>query len=239
VDIKKIADLDHIEERDGLIIGATAKLGAVERYCASRPDYRCFYDALHAIGKIQVMNMGTVAGNLCTASPAADSAPALLVLDAAVVLAGANGRRTVALKHFFKGPRQTDKAPQEIMIHIRVPAPAPASGGAFTKLARVGSDISKITCAVFLTRQGGRLKKIRVAMGSVAPTPIRIRFVERQLADQSVDAALIADVRRHVADHIQPLNDVRSTAAYRRQVAGVLFEDTFKKAWERAGGKTL
>jgi carbon-monoxide dehydrogenase medium subunit len=238
IDISKIPDLDYIKDQEGhLKIGASAKLRRVEQFCGQNRKYACLYDALFSIGKVQVMNMGTLAGNLCTASPAADSAPALLVLGGRVKLVGREGERIVDLNDYFTGPRKTVKAHDELMTEIIVPPVKEGMGGAFTKMARVGSDISKITCAVAVERQNEHCGECKVAMGAVAPTPVRLTAIEKMLTNKTIDENVLDEAKNQIAAYIQPLTDVRSTEAYRKQIAGILFKDTFQKAWKRAGGE--
>lgn len=237
IDITKIRELEYIREADGLKIGAATKLRDVERFCASSPGHAGLHDALFAIGKVQVMNMGTLAGNLCTASPASDSAPILLVLGARVRLAGGSGERVVDLADFFLGRRRTVMSPSEIMTEIIIPPVDCAGGNAFVKLARVGSDISKLSCAVAVVRDGARSISCKIAMGSIAPIPTRIPEAETLLRDRGIDTDLLEAAGKTISSLVQPVNDVRSTQAYRCQVSAVLFKDTFRKAWQRAGGK--
>jgi carbon-monoxide dehydrogenase medium subunit len=233
VSVANVSDLSFIEDGDSLRIGAGTKLRAVARHCFGSAGYGALHDALVSIGKIQVLNMGTLAGNLCTASPAADSAPALLVLDGSVKLVSSKAERTVALVDFFQGPGRTVKEPNELMTEIIIPQPPTAS--AFVKMARVESDISKITCAVSLTRSGDAIASCKIAMGAVAPTPIRIPEAEKVLAGGVPLPAMIEEAGRQAAQGIKPVSDVRSTADYRTQVAPRLFRDTFELAWKRAG----
>jgi carbon-monoxide dehydrogenase medium subunit len=237
INIKKIPELNYIKEENGLNIGATARLRDVEQFCAKSKDYVCLYDALSSIGKIQVMNMGTLAGNLCTASPAADSAPALLVMGGQVKLSSSKGDRVIDLKDFFQGPRKTVKVFDELMTEVRIPPVREGVGSAFIKVARVGSDISKITCAVSVERKNDSCVSCKVAMGAVASTPIRIFEAESMLENKKVTEALLDEAGQLIASQIQPMTDVRSTETYRRQIAKILFKDTFQKAWKRTGGE--
>jgi carbon-monoxide dehydrogenase medium subunit len=237
INLKNIPELNYIKEENGLNIGATARLRDVEKFCAKSKDYVCLHDALSSIGKIQVMNMGTLAGNLCTASPAADSAPALLVMDGQVKLSSSKGDRLIDLKDFFQGPRKTVKVFDELMTEVRIPPVREGVGSAFIKVARVGSDISKITCAVSVERKNDSCVSCKVAMGAVASTPIRIFEAESMLENKKVTEALLDEAGELIALQIQPMTDVRSTETYRRQIAKILFKDTFQKAWKRTGGE--
>lgn len=236
IDISRLAELGSIGEGGGLTIGAAAKLQAVAQHCAGRADYGCLHDSIRSIGKVQVLHMATLAGNLCTASPAADSAPSLLVLDAGVELQSLQGARTMALADFLTGPGQTSLKPGEIMTSIKIPAASSDSGSAFIKIARVESDISKITCAVSVRRQEDKALACKIAVGAAAPTAIRIPEAEALLSDAAVTADLLDECGRTVSAGIKPIDDQRSTAEYRTKITAQLFKDTFEMAWHRAGG---
>lgn len=237
INLMGITELDYVKEDGGLRIGATAKLAAIRAYCAKERRYAALYDAVSVLGKPQVWNMGTVAGNLCNASPAADTAPPLLVYNGSVKLLGRSGERTLALEEFFKGVNRTALLEGEILTEIRTDKIPERTGSAFMKLSRVGADISKITCAVAVEREQDRAISCRIAFGSVAPVPMRAKSAEGLLQGAEVDTEIIEQASRQAAQEIRPINDVRSTAEYRRDVAKILFKDVFSKAWARAGGE--
>ena len=238
VTLMKISGLSDInEDSDGLNIGACARLRDAKQACARVPGYAALHDALRSIGKVQVMNMGTLGGNLCTASPAADSVPPLLVLNGRVTLASPAGSRTLEIEDFITGPYAASMAANEIMTEIHIPPGQNLQGSAFLKIARVAADISKLSCAVALQRNADRCVSCRIALGAVAPVPLRIKGAEELLGGKKMDAALLDEAAASVSAGIRPISDVRSTETYRRQVAAVLFKDVFNMAWERAGGK--
>jgi carbon-monoxide dehydrogenase medium subunit len=238
ITLMKISGLSDIDEGNGgLNVGACARLVDVKQACAKNPGYAALHDAMRSIGKVQVMNMGTLGGNLCTASPAADSVPPLLVMNARVTLASREGSRTLNIEEFITGPYTSAMTADEIMTEIHIPAGQDQAGCAFFKIARVAADISKLSCAVALQRDADRCVACRIALGAVAPVPLRIKGAEELLGGRQMDAALLAEAAARVSDEIQPISDVRSTETYRRQVAAVIFKDVFNMAWKRAGGK--
>lgn len=238
VTLMKISGLSDInEDKGGLSIGACARLRDVKQACARGPKYAALHDALRSIGKVQVMNMGTLGGNLCSASPAADSVPPLLVLNGRVTLASPEGSRTLDVEEFITGPYAAAMAANEIMTEIHIPPGQDHQGSAFLKVARVAADISKLSCAVALQRDADRCVSCRIALGAVAPLPLRIKGAEELLGGKQMDPALLDEAAASVSAEIRPISDVRSTEAYRRQVAAVIFKDVFDMAWERAGGK--
>lgn len=238
INIMSISEMSFIKAEDGCLrIGAATKWREVAEFCAKDRKYAALYEASCSVGKVQVRNMGTIGGNLCTASPAADSAPALLVFDSQVKLASVKGERILNLEDFFKGVNMTAMAPNEIMAEIQIPSIRSGMGSAFMKITRVGADISKISCAVAVERQGDLCASCRIAMGSVAPVPMRVEEADRIVAGKKVDASLVEEMGQKVSEEIKPISDIRSTAEYRRQVAAILLKDVFWKAWQRAGGE--
>jgi carbon-monoxide dehydrogenase medium subunit len=125
----------------------------------------------------------------------------------------------------------------EIMTEIHIPPGQSHQGSAFLKVARVAADISKLSCAVALQRDGDRCVSCRIALGAVAPVPMRVKGAEELLSGKQMDASLLGEAAASVSAEIQPISDVRSTETYRREVAAVIFKDAFNMAWERAGGK--
>jgi len=237
INIMKIPELSHVTENGGLRIGAAAKLSHVRAYCSKTEKYKALFEAISVLGKPQVWNMGTIGGNLCNASPAADTAPPLLVFNGRVNLQSKKGERTIGLEDFFTGVNKTAIAPDELMTEIRLDPVTDASGNAFVKMARVGADISKITCAVSVNREGDVCSGCRIAFGAVAPVPMRAKGAEAVLTGQKIEESLIERAGQAAAEEISPIDDVRSTAEYRRTVASILFQDTFRKAWRRASGE--
>ena len=238
VTLMKISGLSDInEDNDGLNIGACARLCDVKQACARGPRYAALQDALRSIGKVQVMNMGTLGGNLCTASPAADSVPPLLVLNGRVTLASRDGSRTLGIEDFITGPYAAAMAAAEIMTEIHIPPGQEHQGSAFLKIARVSADISKLSCAVALQRDADRCVSCRIALGAVAPVPLLIQRAEELLGGKKMEATLLDEAAASVSAEIRPISDVRSTESYRQQVAAVIFKDVFNMAWQRAGGK--
>jgi len=239
ITLMKISGLSDINEGNGgLCIGACARLVDVKQACARDPRYAALHDALRSIGKVQVMNMGTLGGNLCTASPAADSVPPLLVLNGRVTLASSEGGRPLGVEDFITGPYAAAMAPNEIMTEIHIPPSQGHQSSAFLKIARVAADISKLSCAVALQRDADRCVSCRIALGAVAPVPLRIKGAEELLGAKKMDATLLDEAAASVSAGIRPISDIRSTETYRRQVAAVIFKDVFNMAWERAGGKS-
>lgn len=171
-----------------------------------------------------VRNRATVGGNLVYASPAADTAPPLLVLEAEVELVSKEGSRRVPLEDFITGVRETVRRPDELLAAVRWPLPAPHSAGAFHKLAlRKADAIAVVSVAVMVERdEDGRCREARVALGAVAPTPIRAHAAEDFLRDQALTPAAITEAARLAVDDTSCIDDVRASAAYRKRVTDAL-----------------
>jgi carbon-monoxide dehydrogenase medium subunit len=172
-----------------------------------------------------VRNRATLGGNLGDASPAADTAPALLVLDAEVILESLNGgMRTIAIDDFFVGVRKTARRPDELITAVRLPILPAHSAANFYKLGlRKADAISVVGVAVRLTRdEAGHCTAARIALGSVAPRPLRAHAAEELLIGKPLTAEAIAEAARMAAEAASPISDVRASADYRRHTAGVL-----------------
>jgi len=238
IDLGKIPDMRFIRVDDGwLTIGGATKWSEILTFCARDRKYDALSDAVSLLAKVQVRNMGTIGGNLCTASPAADSAPPLLVFDSRVKLDGPKGERRVELEEFFVGVNQTVMAPNEIMTEVQIPPVEDKTGSAFAKTTRVGADISKISCAVSVKRQGDTCTACRIAMGAAAPVPLRVK-ASRIIEGKKIEPSVVEEVAHHAAGEIKPIDDIRSTAPYREAMSTVLVRDVFWKAWHRADGGT-
>ena len=199
ISLNCIPGLDRIEVRGRggvtpplLHIGARATILTIERESLVRTTYEALAEACANFSSTQVQTMGTIGGNLGNASPAADSAPSLLVFDALLVLVGPQGGRRLPLDEFFVGPGRSALRPGEIITGVELPQPRPGTGSAFAKVSRVTNDIAKANCAVVLVRDAGdRILDCRLAFGSVAPTPMRSHRAEGLLIGQVWSEALV------------------------------------------------
>jgi CO/xanthine dehydrogenase FAD-binding subunit len=221
VSLRSIPELKGISVEDGARIGAATTIDEIARHEVLGAAFPVLAQAARRVGGPQIRNAGTIGGNLCNASPCADTALPLLALDAAVRLESGRGARTVPLRDLFRGPRATCLGPGEILTHVEIPAASPRARAVFLKKGRVKMDLSIASVAVLLELDGETCAKARVAAGSVAPTPIRLPEVEallegRRLSDDAVAAAADAASRA-----VAPIDDVRSTAVYRRHIIGV------------------
>ncbi|MCL4187649.1 MAG: FAD binding domain-containing protein [Rhodobacteraceae bacterium] len=224
IDLSGLPELAGIAAgpRGGLVIGACTSWAAI---AAAGLPAAC--DGLRAaaavVGGRQIQNAGTIGGNLCNASPAADGVPPLLTLAAEVVLAGPRGSRRLPLEAFLAGPRLTRRAPDEILTAVHLPAAALAGRGVFLKLgARAHLVISIVMVAARLAFAGGRVAAAALAVGACSPVARRLPAVEAALVGALPEEAAGRVDRAAVTAALAPLDDVRASAAYRAEAAGEL-----------------
>lgn len=236
VSIQRIPGIDYIEGdgAEGLRIGALTSLRSIELSPAIQKDYELLHEAIHQIASIQVKNMGTAVGNLCVATPASDIALPLLVLGAKLRIVALTQERNVPIEKFFIGVGQTVLQPSEIVTEVLLPSPPAATGGAFLKLVRTATDVAKVNVAVTVTVTDGICQDVKIALGSVAPTPIRANKAEEALKGKKLDQETIAEAAETAAEETKPIDDIRSTAEYRKEVTKVLVRRAIEKASKRA-----
>lgn len=224
LDLGAIPDLSGIARtEEGWRIGAATRWAAVAE-AALPPAFDGLRQAARAVGGRQVQARGTVGGNLCTASPAGDGIPNLLALEAAVELASPGGRRRLPLERFVTGYRATALAPDEILTALHLPDPGAARGG-FAKLgARRHLVISIAMAAALVAVADGRIARARVAVGACSAVAQRLPALEAALAGVPASAAAAVPEARHLAP-LDPIDDVRASAAYRLAAALVLLRD--------------
>jgi xanthine dehydrogenase FAD-binding subunit len=224
MNIRRIPGLAGIAEEEGFIrIGALTTISGLLASQLVRERLHILWQACDHFASDQIRNAATLGGNLCNASPAGDTLVPLLVLDARAVLAskpnGALESRSVPLTEFFTGPGKTLRRPTELLQGIEIPVPKAGFFGAFDKFgARPALDISTISIGLGAVIDGRKLRDVRIALGAVAPTPIRVPKAEallegRVLDEQAVDGALGA-----VDRSINPITDVRASDWYRREL---------------------
>lgn len=229
VDIKHIPGIGDIRAQNGeLRIGGGASARAIAQSPLVRTRTPVLAQAVNLVGSMQIGNRATIAGNLANASPAADSAPALLVLGGSVKLVGAAGERWVPLEELFLGPKKT-VINQEVLTEVRVPVPSERGQGLFSKLGlrNAPEDIAIVSVAIHALPDDSakNWRQVRIALGAVAPMPIRARQAEDALTGRAIDAKVIDDASRLAAEKdARPITDLRGSAAYRRAMVRVLVQ---------------
>lgn len=239
VDLKRIAGLDTLQvDADGALrFGALVTARRLETDERVRARWPGLHQAVTELGSIQVRHRATVVGNICRASPSADTLPPLVADGAVLHVHGAGGDRPVAMEDFFTGPGRTVLKPGEIVLQLRVPALAPRSGRAYIKHGRrKAMELATVGVATSLTLDAsGCVAQARIALGAVAPTPIRARRAEAALIGERPGDALWARAGEIAMDESRPIGNVRASAAYRREMVGVLT----RRALQRACGMAL
>ncbi len=218
-------------QQNRLSIGAATTLHEIERSATIHAACPVLAHAVSTIGSVQVRNRGTLGGNLANASPSADSAPALLTLNAEMELFSRTGTRVVPADSFFTGPGKTVMAQGEILRRVLIPVPQPNTSTVYLKFGpRRAMDIAVVGVAVSLMLEGdGMCRAARVALGAVAPVPMRARRAEQALVGQ-IDDACIEQAAAEAAAEAKPIGDVRASAAYRTHLVRVLVKDAVRQA---------
>jgi len=219
VDLWRLAELCFVHVGDAITIGAGTTWSEVEHHPAIRERLAPLALSAREIGALQIQARGTLGGNVGTSSPVGDSLPALLALDAELEVASVRGRRRVPYREWCTGYRTTKLAPDELIVAAHVPIPDAATRTTWRKVGtRRAQSISKVMGAAAITLDGDTVVSARVALGAVANRPIRIAAVEDAVKGQRLGQAADA-ARAALRTAIQPIDDVRSTATYRREVA--------------------
>ena len=236
VDIKNIPDMSGVRERDGAFVIGAATPGAVIGECeALRQAWPGVVEAANLIGSTQIQGRASLAGNLCNASPAADSVPALIAARATCVVAGPNGRREVPVESIVTGPGRTSLGPGEFIVAFHLPKPPPRSADAYLRfIPRTEMDIAVVGAGVSVTLDpGGTCTDARVVLGAVAPTALLVADAAA-LVGRKLDETALAGLDQAARRACKPIDDKRGTIEYRTKVAGVLARRTATIAYERA-----
>ncbi|HXI31400.1 MAG TPA: xanthine dehydrogenase family protein subunit M [Vicinamibacterales bacterium] len=237
VDVKRIPELMAIDLDDQrLRLGAATPAATVGEHAELRRLWPGLAESVRLIGSTQIQGRGSVGGNLCNASPAADTTCALIVNRAECVIAGPAGERTVPVDAFCVGPGRTVLEAGELLVAVRVPRPAARTADAYLRLIpRTEMDIAVAGAAVSLTLDAaGVCTAARVAIGAVAPTALRVPEAEQALVGSRLDVTALRRAAEAAAAAARPIDDKRGTAAYRRTVAGVLTRRAAAIAAQRA-----
>ena len=239
VSLRRLRELRGIafDERQGLRIGAMTTMAEIEQHPVVQRRYPVLVDGARILGSVQTRNMATLGGNVCNAAPSADTAPPLLVLGARADIVGPDGRRQVPLEQFFTGPGQTVLGRGEILVGLHIPAPAPRTGACYERhTPRAEMDIAVVGVAALVTLEPERdlIREARIALGAVAPTPVRAPEAEASLAGQPPSEEVFQRAAELAVDAASPISDVRGSAAFRRHLVRVMTARCLRRAVERA-----
>jgi len=239
IDIKKIGEMTDIEEApDGSFVVGAAVSGAV---LAEHPRFGAVWpgvlEAVNLIGSTQIQGRASAGGNLCNASPAGDSVPALVAAGATVTVAGPNGRRQLPVEAVPAGPGRTNLARGEIVVGFRFPPRPPGSSDAYLRMIpRTEMDIAVVGCGVSLTLRDGICTAARVALGAVAPTVLLVEAAGKALTGSKLDDAAVDAAAAACRAVCRPIDDKRGTIEYRTKIAGVLLKRAVRIAADRVRG---
>jgi carbon-monoxide dehydrogenase medium subunit len=241
----RIVDLKHIREMtaitvlpDGSVsIGAAASATAVARHAAVAAGYPAVAESALLIGSVQVQNRASLGGNICNAAPSADGVPALICHGAQALIVGPNGTREMPVEAIFAGPGRTIIEPGELMVAIYLPPAAPGAAGAYRRFTpRREMDIAVAGAGAWIRLgQDGTIAEARLALASVAPTPIRAPTAEQKLVGERPSGVLFEEAGRLAAQDARPISDMRGSAGYRATLVAVLMARALADCGRRLG----
>lgn len=237
VDLRRVPGLGDVREEDGrLAIGAMSRQAAVEADGTVRRRCPLLPEALAHVGHHAIRTRGTIGGSLSHADPSAELPLVVTALDGELVLAGPHGRRTVAARDFFLAPLTPALEPGEILTEVRLPVLGAGTGTAFVELSRRHGDFAIVAaCAVLELGPDGVCRRAALALGGVAPTPVRASGAERILTGRAPSDAVIRAAAAVVREDIAPDSDLHASAEYRAAMAAVYAETALAQAWRRLG----
>jgi carbon-monoxide dehydrogenase medium subunit len=243
VSLRDVPGLDDVElpPDGGLLIGALAPLGVIERSAAVRERFPAIAQAAAWVGSVQVRNRATLGGNLCNAAPSADTAPILIALGAQAIVTDGRRDRSVPLEDFFIGPGRTVLERGELLRAVHVPPPPAHAFATYLKTFRSAMDCCTVGVGLLAAFVPGSLAvdHVRLVLGAVAPTPMRARAAEALLTGRELDEAAIAEASAQAVAESQPIDDIRASADYRRVLVEVMSRRCLRAArsWAQKGGQ--
>jgi len=241
IDVKNIPELTQVtfDSNNGLRIGAAISCSQICSDANVSSHYPGLVDGIHLIGGVQIQSRASVGGNLCNASPAADSIPALIVHKAVCNIVGPNGSRTIPVESFCVAPGKNALDSGEFLSSIDVPAPKANSGSHYLRfIPRNEMDIAVVGAGVHVLLSDDKKKFVsaRIALGAVAPTPLLASAAGTFLSGKEVTRENVKEAARMAQEIAKPITDLRGTAEHRKHLVAVLVERALDKAIERAGG---
>jgi aerobic carbon-monoxide dehydrogenase medium subunit len=235
IDIGRLPSMAEIKRDDGHVrIGALVRHVDVERSKELAKLLPLMVEAVHWIADPLVRNRGTVVGSVCHADPQGDWGSIMLALNAEVVAQSAKGERVIPIDGFFEGPFTTILRPDEIVTAIRIPLPSGHAGGSYHKLERKVGDFATVAVSVQVELDGGKVKKAGIGLTSVSATNIKAKKAEQALVGRELTDDVIAEAGRLAAEAAEPKDDIRGTAAYKKDVVRVFVQRGLKAALARA-----
>lgn len=226
IDLKGVGELTAIEDLPdgGVSIGAAASASAITRHARVLADYPAITGSVRLIGSVQVQSRASLGGNICNAAPSADGVPALICYRARARIAGPEGTREVEIEDVFAGPGRTTLKPGELLAAIVLPPPQPRSAAHYHRFTpRREMDIAVAGAGTWISLdEQGRISDARIALASVAPTPLRAQAAKKRLIGEAPSRALLEEAGRLASADVRPISDTRGSADYRRTLVSVL-----------------
>jgi carbon-monoxide dehydrogenase medium subunit len=230
ISLRNIPDLACIEVNGGARIGALATIADIIHHPTLGQSFPVLVTAAKSIGSVQIRNVATLGGNLCNCSPCADMALPLLVLEAKARLRNSETFRDMPIENFFQGPGESCLNANEMMTDILLDRPDSNAVDVFMKKGRVKMDLAVASVAMCLDMEGDLCRKARIAAGSVAPVPLRLRAVEEKLEGSVLSEKIIMEAKKIAEASVAPITDIRSTEEYRREIVGVFVKRCLERA---------
>ena len=237
INVSKVRDLDYIkyDQTNGLKIGALANVGSVANSPLIQEKFNVLAQGASLLGTPAIRNQATIGGNLCNAAPSADIVPPLIVLGAVAKFVGKEGEKTVPVENFFTGPGVTILEPYQLLIEIQISTQQLLSGGAYLKQTRGrGADLAVVGVAALVVMEAEILKDVKIGLGAVAPTPIRAKKAEAILRGMKLNDKLLEESAQAASYESKPIDDIRSSADYRRKLVAILTKRAVLQAVQKA-----
>jgi carbon-monoxide dehydrogenase medium subunit len=238
IDIKGISELDYItsDAKEGLKIGALATHRAIEKSPAMKNGFSVLGEMERRLASVQTRNWGTIGGNICHGDPAGDPVPVLIALKSTLKMASLKDERTMPVEDFTLDYFETALEPNELLTEIQVPLPLSHTGAAYTKFNIIESDVATVGVAVSLTLGSGSgvCEDVRIALGALAPTPMRAKKAEGVLHGNKITDNLLREAGVVASTEAEPISDIAASAEYRRELVRVLVARVGKEALARA-----
>jgi len=235
IDISRLSELSHLQITErGLLVGALTRHAQLAESAAVAEHYPIMRDAAADIGDVQVRNLGTIVGDLAQADPAGDWGPVILVLNAEINCVGTRQKRTIKAEEFFVDSYTTALEPGELITELLIPSAGVNSGGAYVKLGRRSGDFAVASVALQLELTGDVVRSCSIALGGVAPTPVRAVQAERMIVGHVVSEERMKEVAEMVHDAAAPISDARGSADYKQAMLKPLVRKALAIALKRA-----
>ena len=223
INLKNVKELDFITASETIRIGALTSIRKLETSNLMQTEYPLLAQASHGLGSWQIRTLATFGGNLANAAPSAETATPILVLNGTMIIKGKNTERKVPAAEFFRGPGQTVLKQGEVLTEVELPKLTSDFKSIYLKHSlRRSMDIALVGVACALRLDGDKCLEARIGLGAVAPTPIRVPKTEQFLTDKTLTTSMIAEASRLAVEECRPIDDIRATASYRRELVQVL-----------------